>query len=84
MLARILLVCSAALIWSTTAEARGGGGGHGGHSGGSHSIRGHVTKKGTYVAPAHATNPNATKVDNWSTKNNSNPYTGKAGTKDPF
>lgn len=23
-----------------------------------HTVRGHVTKKGTYVAPSHATNPN--------------------------
>lgn len=49
--------------------------------GGSHSIRGHVTKKGTYVAPSHATNPNKSKRDNYSHKGNVNPYTGKEGTK---
>jgi hypothetical protein len=49
---------------------------------GSHSIRGHVTKSGTYVAPSRATNPNSTKMDNYSQKGNVNPYTGKAGTKD--
>lgn len=57
------------------------GGSHSGSSGGSHSIRGHVTKKGTYVAPSHATNPNKTKRDNYSHKGNVNPYTGKQGTK---
>jgi hypothetical protein len=48
---------------------------------GSHSIRGHVTKKGTYVAPSHATNSNKTKRDNYSHKGNVNPYTGKKGMK---
>lgn len=54
----------------------------GGHSsGGSPSVSGHVRRNGTYVPPSHAANPNATKTDNWSTKGNVNPYTGKAGTK---
>jgi hypothetical protein len=52
--------------------------------GGSHSVKGHVTKDGTYVAPHQQTNPNATKADNWSSKPNVNPYTGKAGTVDPL
>jgi hypothetical protein len=55
----------------------------GGTSGGSHSVRGHTTKNGTYVPPHRATNPNGTKSDNWSTKGNTNPYTGKQGTKNP-
>jgi len=50
-------------------------------SGRDHSVSGHVTKNGTYVAPHRATNPNGTKNDNYSTKSNINPYTGKAGTK---
>lgn len=47
-------------------------------------VSGHVTKAGTYVAPSYRTAPNRTKVDNWSSKPNVNPYTGKAGTKDPY
>jgi hypothetical protein len=47
----------------------------------SHSIKGHTTKDGKYVAPSHATNPNGTKTDNYSQKGNVNPYTGKEGTK---
>lgn len=62
---------------SFEAQARGGG------KGGSHSVRGYVTKKGAYVAPHHATNPNGTQHDNWSARGNVNPYTGKAGTKTP-
>lgn len=49
---------------------------------GSHSKRGYVKKNGTYVAPSHATNPNKSKRDNYSSKGNTNPYTGKEGTKD--
>jgi hypothetical protein len=46
--------------------------------------RGYIKKNGTYVAPAAKTSPNRTKLDNWSTKGNSNPFTGKKGTKNPF
>jgi hypothetical protein len=45
---------------------------------------GYVTKNGTYVEPSYATKPNDTKLDNYSTKGNVNPYTGKEGTKDPY
>lgn len=51
-------------------------------SGGSHAVRGHVKKDGTYVQPHRATNPNQTQRDNWSSKPNVNPYTGKPGTKE--
>ena len=52
-------------------------------NGGSHSVNGHFKKNGTYVAPHHATNPNNTERDNWSSKPNVNPYTGKQGVKEP-
>lgn len=52
--------------------------------GGPHAVKGHITKDGTYVAPHRATNPNGTKADNYSSKPNVNPYTGKAGTVDPY
>lgn len=45
---------------------------------------GYVRKDGTYVAPSVATKPNDTKLDNYSTKGNVNPVTGKAGTVDPY
>jgi hypothetical protein len=35
-----------------------------------------------YVMPHYRTSPNWTKLDNWSTKGNYNPYTGKKGYKD--
>lgn len=47
-------------------------------------VNGYLKRNGTYVAPYMRTAPNATRLDNWSTKGNVNPYTGKAGTKDPY
>lgn len=82
MAVRIVLAVALAAA-STGAFARGGGGGHS-SSGGSHSVSGYTRSNGTYVAPSHSTNPNGTKLDNWSTRGNSNPYTGKEGTKNPF
>jgi hypothetical protein len=49
----------------------------------SHAVRGHVTKKGTYVAPTRATNPNLTQRDNYASKPNVNPASGKQGTRIP-
>lgn len=46
--------------------------------------KGYVTKQGVYVPPSYTTAPNDTKLDNYSTKGNVNPYTGKAGTVDPY
>jgi hypothetical protein len=51
---------------------------------GSHDIKSYYRKDGTYVARAKATNPNKSKADNWSSKGNVNPKTGKHGTKDPI
>lgn len=47
-------------------------------------VKGYTTKKGTYVAPHYRQSPNKTKFDNFSTKGNINPYTGKKGTVNPF
>lgn len=47
-------------------------------------VSGYVTKRGTYVAPHYQTAPNRTKLDNYSTKGNYNPYSGKTGTVDPY
>ncbi len=52
--------------------------------GGEVHVKAHVTKDGTYVPTHERTAPNATKLDNWSTKGNVNPNTGNAGTKDPY
>ncbi len=47
-------------------------------------VKSTITKSGTY-RPSHArTSPNKTRVDNWSTKGNVNPNTGKKGTKNSW
>lgn len=47
----------------------------------SHHVRSYVKKDGTNVNSHRQTNPNHTQRDNWSSKGNVNPYTGKEGTK---
>jgi hypothetical protein len=46
-----------------------------------HPVRSYVKKNGTYVQPHHRTSPDRTQRNNYSTKGNLNPYTGKRGTK---
>lgn len=52
-------------------------------AGGSHSVKGYTKKDGTYVASHKQTNPDKSKANNWSSKGNTNPDTGKKGTVDP-
>ncbi len=52
-----------------------------GHSSEPVYVQGHTTKSGTYVAPHYRSHPDGTTANNWSTKGNVNPFTGKAGTK---
>jgi hypothetical protein len=42
-------------------------------------VRGYYRKNGTYVAPHYRSGQNSLKHDNWSTRGNTNPYTGKRG-----
>jgi hypothetical protein len=47
-------------------------------------VKGHFRSDGTYVAPHTRSSPNATKLDNYSTQGNYNPYSGRQGTVDPY
>jgi len=47
-------------------------------------VDGYTRKDGTYVAPHYRSTPNSSKLDNYSTQGNSNPYTGQRGTVDPY
>jgi hypothetical protein len=79
------------LVSSADAGRRGGGGSHAsrshsgttgtGASSSSHAVRGYTTRRGTYVAPHRQTNPDHTQRNNYSTRGNVNPWTGKAGTR---
>jgi hypothetical protein len=66
-----LSVCAAALIampFSADAQV---------------SVKGYYRSNGTYVQPHVRSSPNNTTSDNWSTKGNVNPHTGKQGTNNP-
>lgn len=47
-------------------------------------IKGYTDKNSRYIPPHYRTKPNKTPMDNYSTKGNTNPYTGKRGTVDPI
>lgn len=47
-------------------------------------VRGYYRKNGTYVAPYVRSSPNSSRTDNYSSRGNYNPYTGRQGTVDPY
>lgn len=47
-------------------------------------VSGYMKKNGTYVAPSYRSSPNSTRFDNYSTKGNYNPYSGKKGYVNPY
>ena len=47
-------------------------------------VQGYYRRDGTYVAPHYRSSPNNTTLDNYSTRGNVNPYTGRVGTRDPY
>ena len=75
----IACVC---VLFVAPAFAQSGGYGTGSNSS-SHGTRGYTKDNGTYVQPYQSTNPNSTQTDNFSTKGNTNPYTGQSGTRTP-
>lgn len=66
-----LLVLMLVVLVSGAAEAHGT------------RVRSYTTRRGTHVSSHHRSSANHTKRDNYSTKGNVNPYTGKRGTKNP-
>jgi hypothetical protein len=46
-------------------------------------VQGHTRSDGTYVQPYTRSTPNNSYNDNYSTRGNSNPYTGQTGTNSP-
>ena len=44
----------------------------------------YIKKDGAYVEGHYKSQPNTTKTDNYSSQGNTNPYTGKTGTVDPY
>jgi hypothetical protein len=92
ILVLVLSLCLA-MAFIGEASARGGFRGGGFRMGGSGvrgfscrpvPVRPYIRKNGTVVMPHFRTSPNATIKDNWSTRPNINPFTGKPGTRNPF
>jgi hypothetical protein len=54
---------------------------HGASTAGAVYVHGYMRKDGTYVAAHHRSRPDGNFYNNWSTKGNFNPFTGKMGTK---
>jgi hypothetical protein len=48
------------------------------------AVSGYTRNNGTVVQPYYRSTPNNTTLDNYSTRGNTNPYTGAAGTRDPY
>ena len=47
-------------------------------------VDGYQRSDGTYVQGHYRTDPNDTRLDNYSTRGNTNPYTGEPGYRDPY
>lgn len=47
-------------------------------------VNGYIRADGTYVAGYYRSAPNNTVIDNYSTKGNTNPYTGQPGYVNPY
>lgn len=47
-------------------------------------VRPYLRSDGTYVQPHFRTTPDSSRLNNWSTRGNVNPFTGRPGAVDPF
>lgn len=47
-------------------------------------VKGYFKKNGAYVKPHLKTTPDGSKMNNFSAKGNTNPYTGEKGSADPL
>lgn len=47
-------------------------------------VDGYTRQNGTYVQPHHRTAPDSSPFNNYSTYGNTNPYTGRQGTVNPY
>lgn len=68
---RLLLIACAVCALTTTAFA-------------GDYVHGYTRDNGTYVQPYYRSSPNSSTLDNYGSQGNVNPYTGQAGTVDPY
>lgn len=67
----IIFVVSVFLINTSPAEAAS-------------RVRGYTRSNGTYVQPHYRSNPDSSRFNNYSTRSNYNPYSGKYGTRNSW
>lgn len=79
---RILIVTALVIGATSGALAQGYGYGTGSNLSGNY-VSGHSRSDGSYVSGHYRSNPNNTQLDNWTTRGNTNPYTGSSGTRAP-
>jgi hypothetical protein len=65
-------ILAGAVVGTTVAEA------------GDTRVRGYYRSNGTYVQPHMRSAPDSNPYNNFSTRGNTNPYTGQPGTKSPY
>jgi hypothetical protein len=68
------------LLFPSVTLAKGGGRGG---KGGPVTVKPYTRKDGTHVEGHHRSAPDRSKSNNWSSKGNVNPFTGKPGTNKP-
>lgn len=51
---------------------------------GDNYVRPHVRSDGTYVEGHYRSNPDSSRLNNYGTQGNYNPYTGQTGTQSPY
>lgn len=82
----LVLMLSFASVSLVSSQKRSGGSSSKGSSSKSTSgavrVKGYYRKDGTYVQPHYRSAPDGNFGNNWSTKGNVNPFTGKVGTKE--
>lgn len=81
MLKMLVSMLAATLIFSATCAASPRMATGTGSKSASTRVQGYTTKRGTTVAPYSRSTADRTRTNNWSTKGNTNPMTGKRGTK---
>jgi len=79
---KFLFALGALALTASAASAQYGLYGTGSNPSG-HYVQGYTRSNGTYVQPHMQSNSNRTQLDNWSTRGNLNPYTGRIGTRTP-
>ncbi len=87
-LAIVLIIASSSAAFAQYGYERRSSGGSYGYGTGSnlsnHYVNPYVTRNGDYVGGHYRTNRNNNTYDNYGTRGNYNPYTGRTGTRNPW